>query len=261
MEKFVTVKTDRYDIPAIVTLPQGGNFPCVIMCHGTASDKNEAGNMYKDLAASLCEKGIASIRFDFAGCGDSKVSTICQTFMAEVADTAAVYDYICNTGKVNTARIGIIGFSQGGRVMAQFLSDHGEKIKAAVSWSGACHNGAGVMQGWFDAFYDAAVEKGYADIPMGWREPLRLPLGWFDDIKSTKPFDALTAYKGSLLAVGGRNDMLVPCEHVDEIISLNDSWTGVIYDDADHTFNCLSDDISVAQDCILMTAEWFSENL
>lgn len=262
MNKATEIAGRNYSMPAIVTLPEtGGKHPWVIMCHGTASDKNEVGNMYADLADSLAAKGIASVRFDFAGCGDSKVSTMEQSFMAEVADTVAVYDYICNMAETDISRIGIIGFSQGGRVMAQFLKDYGNRIKAAVSWSGACHNGMGVFEGWFTEFYPFALENGYADIPMGWREPLRLPLQWFEDIKNTNPMDALAAYSGRLLAVSGREDILVPAAHREEIAALNDGWVSVVYDEADHTFNVLSEDNSIALDCIEMTAEWFSENL
>ena len=66
---------------------------------------------------------------------------------------------------------------------------------------------------------------------------------------------------GELLAVGGREDMLVPAAHREEIAALNDGWVSVVYDGADHTFNVLSEDNSIALDCIEMTAEWFSENL
>jgi len=262
MVKDFVIKNEKYDIPAVITTPETeGTYPCVIMCHGTGSDKNEAGNMYLTLAGMLAERGIASVRFDFAGCGDSADSGINQTFMAEVDDTAKVYDYICGIETIDTERIGIIGFSQGGRVMAQFMDTHHDKIKAAVSWSGACHNGTGVMQGWFDAFYSQAVEKGYSAIPMGWRSDLIVPLGWFEDIKNTNPLDALAKYKGQLLAMAGKNDELVPYTHADEIAATNENAQVIVYDDADHTFNSLTEDTSVAQDVVLTTADWFAENL
>ena len=132
VEKFF-LKSEKYDIPAILTLPEGiDKAPCLIMCHGTGSSKDEAGNQYVDLAAQLAEKGIASIRFDFAGCGESADSGINQTFMAEVNDTIKVYNYICTRAEIAPERVGIIGYSQGGRVMAMFLDSHYDKIKAAV---------------------------------------------------------------------------------------------------------------------------------
>lgn len=261
MEKTLFIKSEKYDIPAVVNMPRGENLPFVIMCHGTASDKNEAGNMYADLAAALAEKSVASIRMDFAGCGDSADSGINQTFMAEVDDTIKAYEYMCSNEKVDTERAGIIGFSQGGRVMAQFMDTHADKMKAAVSWSGACHNGIGVFAGWFMMYYKKAQENGCISIPMDWRSDFIVPLQWFDDIKNTNPMDALKKYKGALLCVAGKKDPLVQYTHADEIAATNPKAEVIIYDEADHTFNVLTDDTSIARDVIATTAGWFAEKL
>lgn len=40
-----------------------------------------------------------------------------------VSDTEAIYKYLCNVPEIESARIGILGFSQGARVMAEFWED------------------------------------------------------------------------------------------------------------------------------------------
>lgn len=45
--------------------------PAVLMLHGFASVRDEVGEMYKRLAAELGERGIASLRIDFRGWGES----------------------------------------------------------------------------------------------------------------------------------------------------------------------------------------------
>ena len=55
--------------------------------------------------------------------------------------------------------------------MAELLKEV-YSIKFAISWSGACHDGIGVFKGWFDEYYQEALENGYAKIPMFWRENL-----------------------------------------------------------------------------------------
>jgi len=261
MEKNLFIKSEKYDIPAVINIPRGENLPFVVMCHGTASDKNEVGNMYADLAAALAEKGIASIRMDFAGCGDSADSGINQTFMAEVGDAIKAYEYMCANENMDVSKAGIIGFSQGGRVMAQFMDTHADKIRAAVSWSGACHNGVGVFAVWFLMYYKKAVENGFITMPVDWRSDFIIPLQWFEDIKNTNPMDALGKYTGALLCIAGREDQLVHYTHADEIAATNENAEVIIYDDADHTFNVLTEDTSIAQDVIATTAQWFCENL
>ena len=261
VEKFF-LKSEKYDIPAIFTLPENdGKFPCLVMCHGTGSSKDEAGNQYLDLATQLAEKGIASIRFDFAGCGESADSGINQTFMAEVDDTVKAYNYVCGRSEIDPDRIGIIGYSQGGRVMAMFLDSHYDKIKAAVSWSGAFHNGIGVFQGFFDVYYQQAKENGFASIPLGWRSDLITPLAWFDEIAATNPMDAMKKYKGELLVMAGDADFLVPMPHCEEVAATNDKAELIIYEGADHNFNVMTEDKSISEDLVATTAQWLAEHL
>ncbi|MBQ7904076.1 MAG: alpha/beta fold hydrolase [Oscillospiraceae bacterium] len=262
MEKKLMLKSEKYDIPAIFTLPENARkVPCVVMCHGTGSSKDEAGNQYADLAQLLAERGIASIRFDFAGCGESTDTGINQTFMAEVDDTRIAWEYVCSQPQVDSERNGIIGYSQGGRVMAMFLDTHYDRIKAAVSWYGACHNGEGAFAGWYDIFYPQAVENGYASIPLGWRSDLIVPLAWFEEIRNTNPLDALKKYKGELLVMAGDADVLVPMPHCEEIAATNEKAELIIYHDADHNFNVMTDDKSISQDMLITTADWFKEKL
>ncbi len=262
MIKKLFLKSEKYDIPAVLTLPERNDkAPCLIMCHGTGSSKDETGNQYADLSDTLAEKGIASIRFDFAGCGESADSGINQTFMAEVNDTVKAYEYITDLDEIDSDRIGIIGYSQGGRVMAMFLDNYHDKIKAAVSWSGAFHNGIGVFAGFFDAYYSQAKKAGFAVIPLGWREDLIVPLAWFDEIRDTNPMDAMKKFKGDLLVMAGDADFLVPMPHCEEVAATNEKAELVIYQGADHNFNVMTEDKSISMDLVKTTAEWLEEHL
>jgi len=50
----------------------GRAVPAVLLLHGFASSKDEVGNMYAREAKALAEKGIASLRIDFAGFGKKR---------------------------------------------------------------------------------------------------------------------------------------------------------------------------------------------
>ena len=174
MEKLITIYNTEYAIPAVFSYSQKHEkMPAVILCHGTGSQKNEVGNLFAEMSKRLLNIGIASIRLDYAGCGDSKACQTKLSFCGEVNDTKKVYQYLYTQDFIDCNNIGILGFSQGARVMAELLKEV-HSLKFAISWSGACHDGIGVFKGWFDEYYQEALENGYAKIPMFWRENLLL---------------------------------------------------------------------------------------
>lgn len=73
MKKELWIETENYKIPAVLECPDTEEkVPCMILCHGTGSQKHEVGNMFGDLADELQAYGITDIWFNVAGCGDSK---------------------------------------------------------------------------------------------------------------------------------------------------------------------------------------------
>ena len=261
MQKEVWIHAKKYEIPAVITCP-GGNLavPCVILCHGTASHKDEVGNMFADIANGLAEKGIASIRFDFAGCGDSKAKMRELTFYGEVEDTLAVYDYVCQLPQIDAKRIGILGFSQGARVMAEVLKKL-PMLFCAVSWSGACHNGYGIYEKLFGYYEEEAKSCGFAVIPMSWREDLELSYQWFKEIKYSEPMEGFKTYKGPLLVMAGKKDDVVSFKHSEEIYecSRHQKRRLRIYDQADHTFCALDEMCGMKNKVLKETVEWIYE--
>lgn len=263
MEKLIAIDNKEYIIPAIFSYSEKNEkMPTVILCHGTGSQKNEVGNLFVELSRKLLNIGIASIRFDYAGCGDSKADQTKLSFCGEVNDTKTVYQYLCTQEIVDCNNIGILGFSQGARVMAELLKDV-SPIRFAISWSGACHNGIGVFKGWFNEYYKEALESGYAKIPLFWRKDLLLSKKWFDDICDTTPMVGIQRYAGPILAIAGDEDELVPYDHAKEIVenSKNENSKTVIVKNSNHTFNVLMPNESKANDVIEQTIQWINKVL
>ena len=261
MEKSVLIKGDNYDIPGVLSYTETANkMPAVILCHGTGAQKNEVGNLFAILAEKLLQRGIASVRIDYAGCGDSKADQRKLTFLGEVEDTKRTCQYICGLKYIDQKNIGILGFSQGARVAAELLKET-QEFTCVASWSGACQNGRGAFEGWFQEYYQEAEERGYARIPMGWREDLLLSKQWFDEIENTTPMEGFKKYTGPVLAVAGSTDEIVPCSHMKEIMaeSTNEQSKMLILSGADHIFNVLSEDKTMSEHVLGATADWFAE--
>lgn len=147
--------------------------------------------------------------------------------------------------------------------MAEFLGNDRPAVSAAVSWSGACHNGIGVFKEWFLNYYGAACENGHAVISLPWREDLILSKKWFDEIERSFPLNALARYKKPVLALAGEKDMLVPCAHAFEIAKAgeNKDSRAKIITGADHIFNVFDNNCDCSSAVISYTADWLRQIL
>ena len=94
---------------AVIQKPEGDNLEMVMILHGLTGHKNE-----KHITAfsdALEAEGIASIRFDFNGHGDSYGEFEDMTIPNEIEDARRVYEYVRNLPYVESVSIG--GHSQG----------------------------------------------------------------------------------------------------------------------------------------------------
>jgi len=128
----VKIQGDHGRLDAIIQTPMlehGQKVPMAIICHGFTGNKKE--NLLKNIADSLEKRGIASIRFDFNGHGNSEGRFVDMTVPNEISDAEKVLDYVNTLSYVSN--IFMIGHSQGGVVTAMTAGKIGvEKISAIV---------------------------------------------------------------------------------------------------------------------------------
>ena len=107
-------------IPATVVTPVGKRhqrFPLVVIHHGHGGGRNENGGLAR-VADALGEAGIASIRFDFAGAGDSTEPFTKLSYTTMLADSNAALVWAVRNLPVDKRRIGGFGYSEGSAVVA-----------------------------------------------------------------------------------------------------------------------------------------------
>jgi hypothetical protein len=138
-ENVISIPNGDHDIPATVCVPAGeGKFPADVMLHGTASNREEVGNGYKMAAPILAGKyGIATIRIDFMGNGDSTADYMGYTFESAVSDAVAAANYMMSLENIDAENIGVMGWSQGGTDALLCCARHSEIFKSLVTWAGA----------------------------------------------------------------------------------------------------------------------------
>jgi dienelactone hydrolase len=257
-EETVTVDGTQRAIPATITLPDGdGPFPFVVMYHGTGSNRHEAGNGYDLLAPILAEAGIASARFDFAGSGDSPVDYVEYTPSSGVQDGLDVIAYMQGLEQIDDARIGVLGWSQGGMI-ALLTASQASDVKSVVTWAGVLD-----MSGYMADQYDDAKANGQTVMEFDWREPLNLSINWFDEVRAMDLVTDLGSYTGALLAINGAADTVVPPATAGQIVAATggDPSEQLIIEGADHTFNIFSGDMTAFDELVAATTDWFSKTL
>lgn len=224
---------NHYEIPIIYTRPMDEKIhPCVILLHGTCSNKNEVADAYVVLANELANYGYATFRFDFVGNGESQEDHITYSLKKAIDDTHDVMDLAKEKGY---HELSLLGWSQGGTI-AMLASD--ASISSVITLSGAINLKEMVQ----DEDYQEAKVKGYSLYDPGYMEPVKLSLEWFEDVLSTDVLEEFSAKKLPTLAIHGtKDDVVDPLCSKKIVDASHHEKSRVIYmDDCDHIYNVLA---------------------
>ncbi|MBR0367243.1 MAG: alpha/beta fold hydrolase [Clostridia bacterium] len=264
-EENIVIPGEKYDIPATVCIPAGeGPFPAVVMLHGTGSNRDEAGNGYKYAAPVLAAKyGLATIRIDFPGNGDSTADYMEYNFKSAVADAKAAADYMAGLDVIDGDAIGVMGWSQGGTDALLACAWAPETFKSIVTWAGAPDM---MLDGFFaQADYDEAKANGFFVMEFDWRDNLNVSLDWCEDVANTDVLAEFEkGYKGPVLAIAGTNDDTVDPVWSEKIVaaSSNEKSATHFIEGMDHTFNVFAEeDLHSLYDAVDATGAFFAETL
>ena len=263
-ETVIEIDAGDHKIPATVCVPDGnGPFPAVVMLHGTASSRDEAGNGYKMAAPVLAEKyGIATIRFDFMGNGDSTADYKDYNFASAIGDALKAAEYVGALENVDAARIGVMGWSQGGAIALLACARHPETFKSIVTWAGAPDMR---LDGFFaEADYTEAKANGFFVMEFEWRSALNVGLQWCEDVMNTDVLGEFAAFTGPVLAIAGTNDTTVDPEWSNKIAaaSKNDKSGVSFIEGMDHTFNVFAEaDFASLYKAVDLTGAFFADTL
>ena len=142
--KNIEIPGTRGNIPATIQLPaksaRGEELPLVVLCHGFTGNRQGDGH-FAPLAEDLAAHGIATVRLDFAGCGDSTEPYANYTLANMAADVDSVIGYMQAT--YGTGKTALVGHSMGGRLASLYPQLGQSPVTALALWSPA--NGAGLQ--------------------------------------------------------------------------------------------------------------------
>lgn len=109
-------------------------YPAVLFCHGLGGHKIGRYRIYVELAEILSSKGIATLRMDFRGSGDSEGDFASMTLEGEVSDACKGLTFLEDHEEVDSSRIALFGRSMGSAV-AVMAANRFRKAKSICLWA------------------------------------------------------------------------------------------------------------------------------
>lgn len=188
--------------------PPETRHPTVVFVHGFSSNRIELPNFVR-MSRLLASEGIASVRFDLSGHGESDGDFFDVTITGEIAETRAVLSAVRAFDFVDPGRIGLVGMSMGG-VVAGITAAEETGIAALCLWSPAAiapfEIGSGYLKG--RALAPEIAEKGYFDA-----DGHRMSAALIKDIAELDVYGRSSVYTGPVHILHGDADVIAPLEY------------------------------------------------
>lgn len=231
----VKIPGDHGLLAATMELPvlkPGEKCPMVIICHGFGGSRNDG--FLEDLARRLPSKGIATIRFDFNGHGESEGRFQDMTVPNEIEDAKHIYQYVSTLPFVETDNIAIVGHSQGGVVSAMTAGELGhDRIKSVVLLCAAAVLRDDCIRGnTFGKHYNPLDPPETVDLGGG----KLLGRDYINTAYSLPIYETASRYHGPACIIHGTADRIVPYTYS---LRFRDLWPGSEYHELpglDHGF-------------------------
>ena len=238
MGESVFIDGDHGRLKAIIQKPelkQGEQCPMVIFCHGFSGTKD--GPMFELIADTLQAHGIASIRFDFNGHGESEGEFMDMTVPNEIEDAKKVVEYVRDLRYVRD--LAIVGHSQGGVVASmtagQLSEERGEpafKAVALMAPAAVLRDDAirgNTMGKQYDPFDPGEYVELWGNLKLGGqyiRTAFNLPI-----------YETAAKYQGPALIIHGNADRVVPYTYGERFHEIWPKSELVIQEYFDHGFS------------------------
>jgi len=257
METPVTFQCEGQQVVGMYHLPKGvaGDAPAVLFLHGFTGDKIEPYRIFVLTARRLAAAGIAALRIDFRGSGDSDGDFADMSLSSETTDAGAALDYLRTRGGIDVNRIGLLGYSMGGMIASLYLGAH-SGVRSACLWSPVAHPEREFA---FRAHpeWESDMAAAGATAHEGWL----LGPTFIEEIHEAKPIGAVSACGIPVLLIHGDRDEAVSVQGSHDyeaaIRAAGGTVEKLIIAGADHGFSTPAWQETVQS----TTVNWFRETL
>jgi pimeloyl-ACP methyl ester carboxylesterase len=235
MQKSIEIRNGRSTLRGMLHLPDNiyGKVPIIIILHGFQGNKAGPHSIFVEFSRLMEQKGIASIRFDFRGSGESDGNFSDMTMSDELEDAKIIIDYVKTLSFADTRRLGVLGLSMGGAIASMLAGDRKDDVKSLCLWAPAGNMAEVIIYHYIGERLSELFETGYTDI-----EGFLLGKGFVEDAKALDIYGIAARYTGNVLILHGDKDDVVPIEASQKYVKYyGDKSVFNVIKDAGHTFD------------------------
>lgn len=270
-EQVIYLENYGQKIVADLTLPDSETpVPAVLLLHGFTGERQElpltdtGKGLFQHLAQSLKVAGIASLRIDFRGSGQSEGLWEETTFSGQISDALIALAYLGNLQEIDADAIGVLGFSQGGLVAAS-AGGRSLDVKSMVLWAPVANPAFtyGQLLGADNLLKAANAEDNEAfSAVLPWGDTVTLYASFYKELITISPLAEITSYTNPLLVLAGyKDDVVEPQPQVSQaFLNYHDGLQKLLMFDTDHVFDCFTTDEFVKA-IIAESVQWFLDTL
>lgn len=230
---------------------RGRRAPGVVFFHGFTGDRMESHWIFVKCARALAQAGIASLRFDFHGSGESEGEFRGVTLEGELEDARVAVDFFRRQKGVDANRLGLLGLSMGGAIAACVAPR--ARVRALVLWAALAH----------PAELRTLSQRTTRLIPggRGAREYAghEISRRFLENLESVHPLNSISRSKGPTLIIHPEKDEYLSHNHAEDFFQAAGAKVKqkIIIPGADHTFSA----VTWEREVISRTVEWFRKYL
>ena len=233
-EQHLEIISDGLKLRAVLHTPAIDFWPVVILCHGFLSHKDSS--KYRHLAQVFAQESIATVRFDFRGCGESEGLLSESSISRRWRDLQRVIDTTVDPEDFD-GRLGLLGSSLGG-YLALLEASRNSQVRCTAVWSTPSH------------LLDLA--KRLPEV-----SPVEFSQECYEDMLKVELLPRLKNVL-NVLIVHGLEDHQVPPEHGSSLYEVLDEPKALhMLKGADHRFSAQES----REEAIRLTMEWFKKYL
>lgn len=269
VKKNLTVLSKRNtEIPATVVIgSESSKAPLMVFVHGFKAERTEGGR-FVTVAEALAENGVNSIMMDFAGCGESTEDFFNYSLTSIMDDIDSCVAYMKENYCVDESRMGMVGYSMGGRTAAIYTVKHPE-FRLMVSWAGAIFeafdNEDDFLGGNVEEMLEACDSEGYYVLHNLFDDTyIKISKQFMGDMKQLDPVACARSYEGCALIVqGDRDDTVLPRVSISAYLAYEKAAKRehIMVHGANHGFGLWDDHMEQSKILTDSTYRFISENL